>query len=46
MKKYVVAIFIVELSVQLSIAQNFRFKIHEIGRHGELMGQTALVDLD
>lgn len=27
-------------------AQHFDFEIHEIGRHGELMGQTSLIDLD
>lgn len=27
-------------------SQTFKFDIHEIGRHGKQMGQTALVDMD
>tara|TARA_Y100001972_G_scaffold111992_1_gene145345 strand:+ start:8948 stop:10081 length:1134 start_codon:yes stop_codon:yes gene_type:complete len=28
------------------LAQSFQFEIHEIGRHGNKMGQTSLVDVD
>lgn len=30
----------------LIFAQHFKFETYEIGRHGRLMGQTALVDID
>lgn len=43
-------LFFISLAIVLvaatANAQNFNFELHEIGRHGELMGQTALIDLD
>mgnify|MGYP000400551419 CR=1 FL=1 len=46
MKKYFLSALFVVLSIPLIYAQNFDFQMHEIGRHGKLMGQTALVDVD
>lgn len=34
------------LSILVAPAQDFKFKAHEIGRHGQSMGQTALIDMD
>jgi len=46
MHKIIIQLLVSILPTSLCFAQNFDFEVHEIGRHGKLMGQTALVDLD
>ncbi len=46
MNKYQIVSFVAGFFPILVLAQHFRFEIHEIGRHGKLMGQTSLVDID
>ncbi|NND08462.1 MAG: VCBS repeat-containing protein [Saprospiraceae bacterium] len=46
MKVHLLTYLLLITSLQLSIAQKWSFKQHEIGRFGSRMGQTSLRDMD